>query len=50
MRKEFTSDNSLVIETESDNGEPLLYVLRQAFPNLSVMMKEKVVEASTDGY
>ena len=50
IRKDFTSDNSLVIETESDNGEPLLYALRQAFPNLCVMMKERVVEASSDGY
>ena len=39
MRKEFTSDTSLVIETESDNGEPLLYALRQCYENLSVEMK-----------
>ena len=31
--------DSLVITTEADNGEPLLYALRQCFKNLDVEMK-----------
>ena len=30
----------LVVTTEADKGEPLLYALRQAFPNLNIRMKE----------
>ena len=30
----------LVITTEADKGEPLLYALRQCFENLNVEMKE----------
>ena len=31
----------LVITTEADRGEPLLYALRQSFKNLDVEMKEE---------
>ena len=40
IRKDFTPEGRLAIKTESDQGEPLLYALRQAFPNLHVEMKE----------
>lgn len=40
IKKELTPEGRLVIETESDRGEPLLHALRQAFPNLHVEMKE----------
>ena len=40
IKKKFTPEGRLVIETESDKGEPLLYALRQAFSNLNVKMKE----------
>jgi hypothetical protein len=30
----------LIITTEADSGEPLLYALRQCFENLKVEMKE----------
>ena len=33
--------DSLAITTEADKGEPLLYVLRQAFPYLNIEMKER---------
>lgn len=36
---ERTAHDRLVITTESDNGEPLLYALRQCFENLNVEMK-----------
>lgn len=31
----------LVITTEADRGEPLLYALRQCFTDLNIEMKEK---------
>ena len=34
------SSDCLVITTESDKGEPLLYALRYSFDNLNVIMKE----------
>ena len=30
----------LVITTEADQGEPLLYALRQCFGNLNIVMKD----------
>ena len=30
----------LIIETEADSGEPLLYALRCSFPNIEVEMEE----------
>ena len=33
---ERTAPKRLVITTESDNGEPLLYALRQCFENLKI--------------
>ena len=32
--------NSLVLHVEADTTEPLLYALRQAFPNITVELKE----------
>ncbi len=40
LTMERKAPDSLVITAEVDKGEPLLYVLRQAFHNLSVDMKE----------
>lgn len=37
---ERTASDRLVITTEADYGEPLLYALRQCFENLTVEMKE----------
>ena len=34
------SPDHLIITTEADNGEPLLYALRYSFDNLNVIMKE----------
>ena len=34
------SPDHLIITTEADNGEPLLYALRYSFENLIVEMKE----------
>jgi hypothetical protein len=39
LHMERTAPDRLVITTESDNGEPLLYALRQCFENLNVEMK-----------
>jgi hypothetical protein len=36
----------LVITTEADKGEPLLYALRQCFENLNVEMKSEENEAA----
>lgn len=35
--------DSLVLTTEADRGEPLLYALRQCFPNIKVEMKEEAL-------
>jgi hypothetical protein len=40
ITKERESSDCLVITTESDKGEPLLYALRYSFDNLNVIMKE----------
>jgi len=40
MYMEREAPDRLVITTEADKGEPLLYALRQCFVNLSVEMKE----------
>ena len=39
LAMERKASDSLVITTEADNGEPLLYALRQCFKNLDVEMK-----------
>ena len=41
LHMERTAPDRLVITTESDNGEPLLYALRQCFTDLNIEMKEK---------
>ena len=40
MTMEREAPDRLVITTEADMGEPLLYALRQCFDNLTVEMKE----------
>lgn len=35
------ASNRLVITSEADRGEPLLYALRQCFTDLNIEMKEK---------
>ena len=35
------ASNRLVITSEADRGEPLLYALRQFFTDLNIEMKEK---------
>lgn len=37
------SPDSLVIETEADKGEPLLYALRYSFPNINIEMIVKQI-------
>ena len=39
LTMERKASDSLVIITEADNGEPLLYALRQCFENLDIEMK-----------
>ena len=41
MNMEQPAPDRLVITTEADRGEPLLYALRQRFENLNVEMKEE---------
>ena len=41
LHMEQPAPNQLVIITEADRGNPLLYALRQAFSNLNVEMKEE---------
>ena len=41
LNVEQPAKNCLVITTEADRGEPLLYALRQSFKNLDVEMKEE---------
>ena len=40
LQMEQPAPDRLVITTEADRGEPLLYALRQAFPNLDIKMEE----------
>jgi hypothetical protein len=39
LTMERKASDSLVITTEADKGEPLLYALRQCFENLDIDMK-----------
>ncbi len=41
LSMERQAPDTLVITTEADNGEPLLYALRQAFSNLVVEMENE---------
>ena len=41
MKMEQTAPDRLVITTEADRGEPLLYALRECFENLNVEMKKE---------
>jgi hypothetical protein len=41
MKMEQTAPDRLVITTEADRGEPLLYALRQFFKDLDIEMKEE---------
>ena len=34
------ASNRLVLHVEADTTEPLLYALRQAFPNITIEMEE----------
>jgi hypothetical protein len=40
LHMEQPAPNQLVITTEADNGDPLLYALRECFDNLEITMKE----------
>ena len=40
LTMEQTAPDQLVITSEADRGEPLLYALREVFPNIEVEMKE----------
>ena len=43
LTMEQPAPDQLVITTESDNGYPLLYALRECFDNLEITMKEKII-------
>ena len=38
LHMERTAPDRLVITSESDNGEPLLYALRQCFENIEIKL------------